>query len=58
MEDEHIWLRGLVGALDGQQIIRGDVSGPKDQAEALGELLAEQLLAQGADAILHAVYNA
>ena len=37
----------LVGALDGQQIIRGDISGPKDQAEALGELLAEQLLAQG-----------
>lgn len=58
MEDDHIWLRGLVGAVDGQQIIRGDVSGPKDQAEALGELLAEQLLAQGADAILHAVYNA
>ena len=39
MEDDHIWLRGLVGALDGQQIIRGDVSGPKEQAEALGELL-------------------
>ncbi|WP_394699030.1 hypothetical protein [uncultured Tolumonas sp.] len=38
MEDEHIWLRGLVGALDGQQIIRGDVSGPKAQAEALGEV--------------------
>jgi hydroxymethylbilane synthase len=58
MKEDQIWLRGLVGALDGQQIIRAEISGPKAQAEALGEQLAEQLLAQGAAAILHAVYNA
>lgn len=58
LKDEQIWLRGLVGAIDGSHIIRGEISGPKTQAEALGESLAEQLLAQGADAILHAVYNA
>ncbi|MFB0975864.1 MAG: hydroxymethylbilane synthase [Tolumonas sp.] len=59
MEDnDHIWLRGLVGSVDGKQIIRGDISGPKTQAEELGQLLAEQLLAQGADEILRAVYGA
>jgi hydroxymethylbilane synthase len=58
LADGKIWLRGLVGAIDGQQIIRGEVSGPSTQAEALGEQLAEQLLAQGADAILREVYGA
>ncbi|NCB86430.1 MAG: hydroxymethylbilane synthase [Gammaproteobacteria bacterium] len=59
MEDnDHLWLRGLVGSVDGKQIIHGDISGPKEQAEELGKLLAEQLLAQGADDILRAVYGA
>lgn len=56
-DNDHIWLRGLVGAVDGSQIIHGDISGPKEQAEELGKLLAEQLLAQGADDILRAVYG-
>ena len=59
MEDnDHLWLRGLVGSVHGKQIIHGDISGPKEQAEELGKLLAEQLLAQGADDILRAVYGA
>ena len=59
MEDnDHVWLRGLVGSVDGTRIIRGDISGPKEQAEELGQLLAEQLLVQGADDILRAVYGA
>lgn len=59
MEDnDHLWLRGLVGSVDGKRIIRGDISGPKEQAEELGQLLAEQLLVQGADEILRAVYGA
>jgi hydroxymethylbilane synthase len=58
LENDQLWLRGLVGAIDGQQIIRGEVSGPTAQAEKLGESLAEQLLAQGADDILREVYGA
>ena len=57
-DNAHLWLRGLVGSVDGKQIIHGDISGPKEQAEELGKLLAEQLLAQGADDILRAVYGA
>lgn len=57
-DNDHLWLRGLVGSVDGKQIIHGDISGPKEQAEELGKLLAEQLLAQGADDILRAVYGA
>ncbi|ACQ94715.1 porphobilinogen deaminase [Tolumonas auensis DSM 9187] len=57
-DNDHLWLRGLVGSVDGKQIIHGDISGPKEQAEELGKLLAEQLLVQGADDILRAVYGA
>jgi len=45
-------LRGLVGQPDGSQVIRGDVRGAAEQAEALGKQLADDLLACGADTIL------
>ncbi|WP_445425781.1 hydroxymethylbilane synthase [Alishewanella sp. HL-SH06] len=57
LEGEQLWLRGLVGSLDGQQIIRDDVRGSIDAAEQLGQQLAEQLLAAGAGEILAAVYQ-
>ena len=47
-----IELRGLVGQPDGSQVIRGDIRGPAEQAEALGKQLADDLLARGADTIL------
>ncbi|MDP5137431.1 hydroxymethylbilane synthase [Rheinheimera baltica] len=53
-----LWLRGLVGALDGSEIIRHDVRGPVAQAEQLGVSLGEHLLQHGADRILQAVYQA
>lgn len=49
-------LRGLVGAVDGSEIITAEVEGDCEQAEALGLTLAENLLEQGADAILKQVY--
>ncbi len=55
--DEKIHLRGLVGAVDGSQIITDQVEGDLAQAEQLGLQLAEKLLAQGADAILKQVYD-
>jgi len=52
LHDGVIELRGLVGQPDGSQIIRGDVRGAAEQAEALGKQLADDLLARGARTIL------
>jgi hydroxymethylbilane synthase len=54
---EQITLHGLVGSLDGSEIIRDQVQGPASSAEALGLQLAERLLAAGAGKILTAVYQ-
>lgn len=51
-----LWLRGLVGDPDGKQLLRADARGDEQDPEALGVAVAEQLLAQGAQAILDAVY--
>jgi len=48
-------LTGLVAAPDGSQVLRDEIQGPQADAAALGEALAERLLARGADAILRAV---
>jgi hydroxymethylbilane synthase len=48
-------LRGLVGWPDGSDIVRGEISGQADDAEALGRTLAEDLLARGARPILDAL---
>ena len=48
-------LTGLVADIDGSRIIKADLSGPADSAEAIGVKLAEQLLARGADEILKAL---
>ncbi len=50
--DGNLELRGLVGRPDGSDIVRGAITGPPEEAEALGRELAEDLLARGADAIL------
>ena len=50
-----IRLRGLVGSPDGSHIVRAEVSGSAAAPEMLGERLALELLARGADAILAAL---
>lgn len=57
-EFEHglIMLRGLVGQVNGEKIIRGDIAGPAENAEELGVVLAEDLLSRGADKILNELY--
>ncbi|MDX9786567.1 MAG: hydroxymethylbilane synthase [Desulfobacterales bacterium] len=52
IEKDVLRLHGLVAALDGKKILRDQVSGPIDQAEALGIALATQLVARGAHDIL------
>ncbi|EKF9984841.1 hydroxymethylbilane synthase [Vibrio cholerae] len=56
LEGNTIWLRALVGEPDGSQIVRGEIRGPRIQAEQLGITLAEQLLSQGAKEILERLY--
>ncbi|HGE6029204.1 TPA: hydroxymethylbilane synthase [Vibrio cholerae] len=57
LEGNTIWLRALVGEPDGSQIVRGEIRGPRTQAEQLGITLAEQLLSQGAKEILERLYG-
>jgi hydroxymethylbilane synthase len=57
LEHGELWLRGLVGEPDGSQIIRGEVEGTPDEAEAMGKGLAEHLLEWGADRILETLYG-
>lgn len=57
-EGDGIFLEGLVGRPDGSEILRGSASGTVADPEALGVVLAEQLLARGARQILDEVYRA
>ena len=57
VDGEQVHLRGLVGAIDGSEILRAEISGKAIDAEQLGVQLAEQLLALGADKILAEVYR-
>lgn len=57
LEDNQIYLRALVGELDGSSIIRAESKSAVETAEELGVQLAEKLLAQGADRILAKVYG-
>jgi hydroxymethylbilane synthase len=52
VRDKRIRLDGLVADPDGKQIVRERASGGLDEAEELGGLLGEQLLANGARELL------
>lgn len=57
--DGHVvTLTGLVADPDGKKIIRSERSGPRIEAGTLGQLVAEDVLAQGGAEILSAVYGA
>jgi Porphobilinogen deaminase len=49
-------LEGLVGEVDGSHIIRRRTSGPRGEAEAIGERLATEVLDAGAREILARLY--
>lgn len=57
LENDEIYLRGLVGAIDGSEILTSEVRGKHADAQALGDNLAQQLLNDGADKILRQVYD-
>ncbi len=57
LEKNEIFLRGLVGAIDGSEILTSEVRGNLTDAAKLGQQLADELLAKGADKILRQVYQ-
>jgi hydroxymethylbilane synthase len=50
VDDDRIWLRGLVASTDGALLYRGEAVG--EEPEDVGERLAQDLLAQGAEVVL------
>jgi len=57
LEGEQIWLRGLVGDPSGGLLLTAEGRAPRSDAENLGVRVAEDLLSQGANDILNAVYG-
>ncbi|AKC32270.1 hydroxymethylbilane synthase [Candidatus Pantoea carbekii] len=58
LENNQIWLRGLVCSPDGMKIVIGERRGAYSNAEQIGISLAEELLDNGARTILHQFYQA
>lgn len=56
-QDGSLWVRALVGSVDGSLILEDEIRGPAASAEQLGIELAEKLLAAGAGDILAEVYG-
>ncbi|MFC0324010.1 hydroxymethylbilane synthase [Gallibacterium melopsittaci] len=52
LQGEQLYLRALVGAVDGSKILRAEAKAPRNQAAQLGIQVAESLLAQGAEKLL------
>jgi hydroxymethylbilane synthase len=56
-DDDILWLRGLVGAVDGTKVFRVEGRVHRKDGEKLGRELAEDLLAMGADKVLAEIYG-
>ncbi|OGV76512.1 MAG: hydroxymethylbilane synthase [Methylotenera sp. RIFCSPLOWO2_02_FULL_45_14] len=54
-EADHIRITGFVASVDGKQMLIETTTGNRNNAEALGRALADQLIAKGADKILAAL---
>ena len=52
IDNGQLWLRGFVASVDGQRMVAAEIRGNPADDEALGLQLADDLRAQGADAIL------
>lgn len=56
LKDGQLSMEGRVGSVDGQTLLSAQLSAASEQAEQLGEQLAQNLLAQGAGELLKALY--
>jgi hydroxymethylbilane synthase len=52
-----LWLRAVVAAPDGSRLVRLSTTGSPDDAEQVGRDLANELLSEGAGAIMHEVVS-
>jgi hydroxymethylbilane synthase len=57
IQGDMLVMRGLVGSPDGTTLYRAERQGTFAQAKEIGEAIADDLLAQGADKILKALYQ-
>lgn len=57
LEGAEIFLQGRVGKPDGTVLLKSEVRGAAENAEALGQQLAQALLDQGAGSLLAALYD-
>jgi len=57
LENGQIFMRGLVGHPDGSVLYRSESTGLAADVETIGRNIAEDLLAQGADKILKALFD-
>ena len=55
MKDSSICITGFVASVDGKEMVREEVTGSIENPEKLGQLLAEKLVALGANRILAAL---
>ena len=57
LQDGKIAIEGRVGSVDGATLLKAELQGDVNQAEHLGVILAQNLLAQGAGDLLKALYS-
>jgi hydroxymethylbilane synthase len=57
IHDDVLTLKGLLGSLDGRIMLREEVQGHYEEADAIGTLLAENILSGGGKEILQTVYQ-
>ncbi|MEX7477014.1 hydroxymethylbilane synthase, partial [Acinetobacter baumannii] len=56
LQDGKIHIEGRVGSVDGQTLLRAELTDEANNAQQLGENLARNLLDQGAGDLLKALY--
>lgn len=58
LQGDVVTMQGRVGSVDGQVLLKAELTGDITQAEQIGEQVAQQLLNDGAGEILKALYQA
>ena len=56
-KEDNLTVTGLLGSLDGRELIKDEVRGLSEDAEVLGTSLAERILSKGGQAIMDEVYR-
>ncbi len=57
LTDEGLWMRGLVGNIETNEILFSEIIGDPLDAQNIGQRLAQDLLNKGADAFLRSIYG-